>query len=234
MTEPIADAARKQVQAADDADRRLFESVLTELYTPVVGDILDQFGHYHRFLPQPIQPLTTPMKLVGRAMPVLQTQVFGKQDAPFGLMTQALDALGPGDIYICTGGGQNSANWGEIMTAAARTGGAAGAVIDGFHRDTPRVLEQNWPVFTRGRFAQDSGPRMKVTGFGEPIEVGDVWVRPGDLVFGDLDGVLVIPRELESRVIEAALEKARAEKTVRHAIEQGMSTTEAYRTYGVL
>ena len=112
--------------------------------------------------------------------------------------------------------------------------GAVGAVVNGFHRDTPRVLEQNWPVFSRGRFAQDSSVRMAVADYRCPIEIDGTWVEPGDLVFGDLDGVVIVPRRHEAEVIERALEKARGEKLVRKEIENGMSSTEAFRKYGIL
>lgn len=215
-----------------DAD--LFDLFRSELYTPVVGDILDTLGLYHQFLPQPIQPALTPMKLVGRAMPVLMIDVYGEQDQPFGKLTEALDQLEPGDIYLASGGAMRCAYWGEILTATARTRGANGAVINGYHRDTPQMLEQDWPVFSRGRFAQDSGVRTKVIDYRCRIEVGPVTVQPGDLVFGDLDGVLVIPRAVETEVVEKALEKARGEKLVRREIEGGMSSTAAFAKYGIL
>lgn len=209
-------------------------SLRDELYTPVVGDVLDAIGFVHQFLPQPIQPMREEMKLIGRAMPVLMIDVFGPQKQPFGKLTEALDQLQPGEIYLAAGGLMRCAYWGELLTATARTRGAAGAVIDGFHRDTPQVLAQNWPVFSRGRFAQDSAVRTQVADYRCPIEVGGVQVEPGDLVFGDLDGVVVIPKRVEAEVIERALAKARAEKVVRRAIEGGMSSTDAFKTYGIL
>jgi regulator of RNase E activity RraA len=215
-------------------DNELFSLIRQTLYTPVVGDILDQLGHLHRFLPQAIRPLTDEMKLVGRALPVLQADVFGPQEKPFGLMTRALDDLRPGEVYVATGGTRQCANWGELMTAAARTRGALGAVVDGWHRDTPKVLEQDWPVFSRGCWAQDSAPRMQVIDFRCRIEIEGVVILPGDLIFGDVDGVVVVPRELEAEVLGRALEKARAEKTVRQAIEGGMSTTAAFEKFGIL
>jgi len=218
--------------AANDAE--LFARIKEKLYTPVVGDILDQLGYFHQFLDPGIKPLTPEMKIAGRAMPVLMMDVYGTQSEPFGLMTQALDDLREGDVYIAAGAMHRSANWGEIMTAAAKARGAIGAVVDGYHRDTPMVLEQNFPVCSRGSFAQDSGPRMKIADFRVTIEVGKVSIAPGDLVFGDLDGVLVIPREVEDEVITRALEKASAEKTVRSLVEQGRSVTEVFREYGVL
>src|SRR6478672_6889268 len=215
------------------SDNELFALILRELYTPVVGDILDDLGFTHQFLPQPIQPLREDMKVAGRAMPVLMIDVFGKQKQPFGKLTEALDQLQPGEIYLASGGEMRCAYWGEILTATAKKRGAVGAVINGYHRDTPKVLEQNWPVFSRDRFAQDSAVRTQVIDYRCPIEVGPVRVEPGDLVFGDLDGVVIVPRKVEADVIERALTKARGEKTVRKAIESGMSSTEAFRKYGI-
>jgi 4-hydroxy-4-methyl-2-oxoglutarate aldolase len=212
-------------------DDDLFAKLKAALYTPVIGDILDTLGFWHQFLPQPIQPLHTDMLLVGRAMPVQITDAWGKQDAPFGLMTDALDSLQPHEIYIATGGSMNCAAWGEIMTATAKTRKGAGAIVNGFHRDTPKVLEQNWPVFSRGRFAQDAGVRSKVVDFRCSIEIEGVQIHSGDLIF---DGVVVVPQQVEAEVIEKALEKAAGEKVVRKAIEAGMSSSEAFHTYGIL
>lgn len=216
------------------SDSELFELIKTHLYTPVVGDILDVLGFTHQFLPQAVQPLLPEMKLAGRAMPVLMIDVHGPQKKPFGLLTEALDQLQPGEIYLASGGDMRCAYWGEILTATARMRGAVGAVINGFHRDTPRVLEQNWPVFSRGRFAQDSGVRTQVADYRCPIEIGGVSVDPGDLVFGDLDGVVIVPSRVEREVITAALQKAAGENLVRREIENGMSSTSAFQKYGIL
>lgn len=216
------------------SDHDLFNLLCRELYTPVVGDILDDFGCTHQFLPQPIQPIRQDMKLAGRAMPALMIDVFGRQNQPFGRLTEALDQLQPGEVYLATGGAMRCAYWGEILTAAAKKRGAVGAVIDGYHRDTPRVLEQDWPVFSRGRYAQDSAIRAQVVDYRCPVEIGAVRIEPGDLIFGDLDGVVVIPRRVEADVLERALAKARGEKRVRREIEAGMSSTDAFRKYGIL
>jgi regulator of RNase E activity RraA len=215
-------------------DAELFRLMKEVLYTPVVGDILDALGCCHQFLPQPVQPALETMKVAGRAMPVVMIDVHGPQQKPFGLLTEALDQLEPGEIYVASGGDMRCAYWGEILTATARTRGAVGAVINGFHRDTPQMLSQNWPVFSRGRYAQDSSVRTKVVDFRCPLEVDGVWIEPGDLVFGDLDGVVIVPRKHEKEVIGKALEKARGEKLVRKEIEDGMSSTAAFKKYGIL
>ena len=200
-----------------------------------MGDVLDVLGYYHQFLPQPVQPLRENMILAGRAMTVLMIDVHGPQKKPFGLLTEALDDLKPGEVYVAGGGAMRCAYWGELLTATARTRGAVGAVMDGFHRDTPKVLEQDWPVFSRGRFAQDSSRYARPwLSFRCPIEIGGVWIQPGDLVFGDLDGVVIVPRAVEQEVITRALEKARGEKVVRKAIEGGMSATAAFKKFGIL
>ncbi|MGI5183718.1 RraA family protein [Dactylosporangium sp. CA-152071] len=210
------------------------ELVRDMLYTPVIGDVLDQIGRRHQILPPRIRPLRADMRLVGRAMPVLVADAFGPQARPFGRLTEALDQLRPHDVYLARTGRLECAAWGELLTATARVRGAAGAVIDGYHRDTPRVLAQQWPVFSRGAYAQDAAVRAQVVDYRVPVEFGAVAVRPGDLVVADVDGVVIVPAELEDEVLELALAKATSENTVRAAIEGGMSSTEALATFGVL
>lgn len=215
-------------------DVERFQAIRAELYTPVVGDILDELGHRRQFLPPEIHGMRDDMKVVGRAMPVLIADVTGAQAKPFGRLTEALDQLEPGEVYLAQNATIPCSAWGEILTATARHRGAVGAVVDGYHRDTPRILQQDFPVFSRGRYAQDAGVRSSVIDFRCRVRIGDVEIAPGDLVFGDIDGVLVIPASVEDEVIERALAKARTENVVRGAIEGGMSSTEAFATYGVL
>lgn len=217
-----------------NTDGELALAFKKELYTPVVGDILDELGYYHQFLPPAVQPIRLTDKLIGRAMPVLMIDVYGPQKKPFGKLTEALDQLQPGEIYLASGGEMRCAYWGEILTATAKKRGAVGAVINGYHRDTPMVMEQEWPVFSRGRFAQDSSVRTQVADYRCSIEIEGVWINPGDLIFGDIDGVVVIPKAVEEEVILKALKKARSEKVVRKEIDNGMPSTEAFLKYGIL
>lgn len=230
-----------------NTDEELFSLIREKLYTPVVGDILDQMGYTHQFLPMNIRPLTalvppalvTPMEpdnrnaLVGWACTVLENDVFCAPKKPFGYLTEALDQLRPNEIYVATGA-RNSALWGELLTATSKVRGAVGAVIDGPTRDTPQVLEQNFPVFCTGCWAQDSSLRTYVFDFRCPIEIGQVTIHDGDLIFGDVDGVLVVPKKIVEEVIEKALDKAAGEKLVRKAIENGMSATDAFAHFGIL
>ena len=215
-------------------ETELFEVMKEKLYTPVVGDILVAKGYMHQFLPQNIRPLRDDMKIAGKAMTVLMIDVFGEQEKPFGRLCECLDQIQPNEIYIATGGTKRCAYWGELLTATAKTRGGNGAIVDGWHRDTPQVLEQNWPVFSTGCYAQDSSVRTQVVDFRCQIEIGQVTIHDGDYIFGDVDGVIIIPKEIAQEVVEEALEKASKEKGLRKAVEGGMSVTEAFEKFGVL
>jgi regulator of RNase E activity RraA len=149
-------------------------------------------------------------------------------------MLKALDDLKANEVYICTGASPRYALWGELMSMAATRRGAVGAVVNGYSRDTRGILEQNFPCFSYGRYAQDQRPRGKVIDLRCSIEIEGVRVRPGDIIFGDLDGVCVIPREIETEVTAKALEKANGEKRVFDAISGGMLAQDAWDTYGIL
>lgn len=214
-----------------------------ELFTAVVGDILDQLGYRHQFLPPQIRPLQPTLIVAGRAMTVLEADMLPAPAEPegghplrkpFGLMLEALDDLKAGEVYVCAGASPRYALWGELMTERARHCGAAGAVLDGFHRDTTGILTQGFPTFSHGAFAQDQAPRGKVVDFRVPLALGEVVVYPGDIVFGDRDGVCIVPRAAEEETLRRALEKARGEKTVRQAIAGGMSAREAFDRFGIL
>lgn len=224
-------------------DDELFALMRTRLFPAVVGDILDTMGFLRQFLAPQIRPLKPDMVIVGRAMPVLEANAFSASEPAgrgplsqraFGLLFEALDDLKANEVYVATGCAPQFALWGGLMTTRAMHLKAAGAVLDGYSRDTPEVLELGLPVFSYGGYAQDQGPRGKVVDWRVPVEVNGVRVKPGDIVFGDLDGVLVIPREAEDEAIRRALEKASTENRVRDAIRQGMSTVEAFRTFGVM
>ena len=224
-------------------ESELFEIAKTELYTAVVGDVMDTLGLTRQFLPPRIQPLRDDMVVVGRAMTVLEADDAGGESEgradptlsrPFGLMLAALDDLAEHEVYLCTGASPTYALWGELMSTAARNRGAAGAVVNGWSRDTRGILKLGFPTFSYGRYAQDQRPRGKVIDFRCSIEIEGVKVRPGDIVFGDLDGVCVVPREAEREVFEGAIEKARGEKQVFDAISGGMLAQDAWDTYGIM
>lgn len=223
-------------------DQELFQMMREELYSAVIGDILDKLHRYHQFLPWRIQPLKDDMVVAGRAMTVLEADAFEElsngqnpiMNKPFGLMLEALDDLKENEVYICTGSSPSYALVGELMCTRMQILKAAGAVVNGFHRDTKGILELDFPCFSYGRYAQDQGPRGKVIDFRVPIEIEGVRVNPGDIVFGDLDGVVIIPKDIEEEVIKLAYEKAVGEKMVAEAIKGGMGAKESFDKHGIM
>lgn len=207
--------------------------VRSQLFSAVIADILDDHGYHHQCLPVNIRPLRESWKLVGRAMTVLGEDIDSADD-PYGVMFDALDDLKPDEIYVASGGADNYALWGELMATAARARGAVGAVLNGAARDTQGLLAMDFPVFCTTRSPQDQKGRGRVIAYRTTLQIEDVIVQDGDLVVGDIDGVVVVPRQIEQSVIDAALEKVNAENIVREEIRRGMLTKEVYTKYGVL
>lgn len=225
---------------ADDAE--LFRLLETELFVAVVGDVMDTIGLTHQFLPPVFRPVDERTRLIGRAMPVLETDIFPSggptrnplMEKPFGLMFEALDDLRTGEVYVASGASPRYALWGELMSTRAKLLGARGALLDGFARDIDGIRALDFPCFCTGYYAQDQGARGKVVDYRCALEIGGVRIVPGTLLFGDKEGVLVVPREAEEQVVRLALEKVRGEKLVAKAIREGMSAVDAYRTFGIM
>lgn len=224
-------------------DKSLFELVKSELYTAVIGDIMDKLNYTHQFLPPRIRPLQDNTFLVGRAMTVLETDVIENTTTngnnpllkqSFGLMLEALDDLKENEVYICSGSSPNYALWGELMSARAIACKAAGAVVNGYSRDTKGILELNFPCFSYGPYAQDQAPRGKVIDFRVPIDMEGVIINDGDIIVGDIDGVCVVPKEIEEDVFIKSLEKARGERMVLKKIQEGMPSRQAFDKYGIM
>lgn len=223
-------------------DRELTELINGELYTAVIGDIMDKMGYTHQFLPPAIRPLHNDLRVAGRAMTVLEADVIDCQTGgnnpilqrSFGMMLEALDDLKEGEVYICSGSSPCYALWGELMSARAMQCKAAGAVVNGYSRDTKGILALDFPCFSYGPYAQDQAPRGKVIDYRVPIEVEGVGVNSGDWVIGDIDGVCIVPQAIEVEVFTRALEKARGERMVLKKIQEGIPAREAFDKYGIM
>lgn len=222
-----------------NSEDELFSIMRRELYSAVIGDIMDQQGYIRQFLSPRIRPLHDKMVVAGRAMTVLEADLEQDMDSrllnkPFGIMLEALDDLKRNEVYICSGASDTYALWGELMATRAKKLGSTGAVVDGYSRDTNGILALDFPTFSYGCYSQDQAPRGKVVDFRIPVKFGEVLVNPGDIIFGDLDGVCVIPKDIEEEIIIKALEKAREEKKVKAKLEEGMSACEAFAKYRVM
>jgi regulator of RNase E activity RraA len=234
---------KKEYCMPKEKDNELLSMIKAELNSAVIGDVMDTLGFTHQFLPPQIQPLRDDMIVCGRAMTVLEADDEGGEGpgrandilhGPFGLMLRALDDLQLNEVYICSGSSPRYALWGELMSTAAKNRGAAGAVVNGYSRDTRGILQLGFPMFSMGRYAQDQRPRGKVIDLRCQIRFGEVRVSPGDLIFGDLDGVCIVPRAIEEETIAKALEKARGERMVFEAIQGGMLAQAAWDKYGIM
>ena len=215
-------------------DSELFALIKQHLYTAVIGDVLDLHGYHHQFLPAQCRPLAPNMVVAGRAMTVLEADTFHLPDPPFGKMLEALDNLGQHEVYIAAGCAPRYALWGELMSTAARKRGAVGAVLAGYARDTRAIVALDFPTFCYGSYAQDQRGRGMVVDYRVPLEVEGVAIQPGDILFGDIDGVVVLPREYEEAVVSRALEQVRKEKTAHTMLLSGARAQDVFSETGVL
>ena len=205
------------------------------LYSAVLADVLDSLGHRASALPGDLRPLRPQWKLFGRAATLSAIAVAAEPEKPYAVELECIDALQPGDVLVATtNGDRGSALWGELLSTSSRAHGAAGAVIDGLTRDVDKILAMDWPVFAAGFSPLDSKGRIDGTSHGQPIRIGNCLVQPGDWLFGDVDGVVVVPAQLAEQAFPKALEKVSGENKVRDELAQGRSVREVFAEYGIL
>jgi len=205
------------------------------LYSAVVADALDVLGFRHQSPRVQLQPYTTEGLLVGRCKTTLWADMYHEVPHPYELELKAVDTCQADDVLVCAAHGSlQSALWGELLSTASSNRGCVGAVIDGAVRDVAKIRRMNFPVFARGTSVYDSQNRQRVIDLDVPVEIAGVRFHPGDLIFADLDGVVVVPRDIEREALQRAWDKVHAENKVRDAIRQGLQATEAYARYGVL
>jgi regulator of RNase E activity RraA len=214
---------------------RLLDILRDELYVAVVSDVLDATGVLDQAMDARLRPLAPGMRLVGRAHTVLTADVYERPEEPYRLEIEAVDALRPGDIMVAsTNHSERTCFWGELLSTAAVARGAVGCAIDGHVRDALRIMEMGFPVFATGFRPVDSSSRSTVVCYGCPVEVGGVAVNPGDIIFGDYDGIVVIPPDRLSEVVTAAHKKVTSENSSRAMLQAGATLRDVYDKYGVL
>ena len=212
-----------------------FELVQSKLYTSVLADVMDELGYTHQVMRHDIRPLYDGARVVGRAATMLACEVYELPAEPFKLELELLDSLSPGEVVVCTTqGSTRAAMWGELLSTHTKARGGRGAVIDGLTRDAWGIVDIPFPVFVRGYTPADSKGRLDVMAIRVPIDCGGVVVNDGDLVVGDVDGCLAVPRDIEAEVVERALAKVEGENTVRDVLRQGASIQQVFREYGIL
>jgi len=207
----------------------------TQLFSAVVCDALDSLGYPRQSPRVPLMPLTLDVVLVGRCKTTLWSETAHADPKPYELELAAVDSCQSDDVLIAAAqGSMRSGIWGELLSTAARNSGCVGAVIDGAVRDVRKMREMSFPVFARGTCIYDSKDRQRVVDYDVPVEIDGVRFSPGDLVFADRDGVVVVPRSIEVETIRRAWNKVHDEDRTRAAIQGGMKAAEAYAKFGVL
>lgn len=205
------------------------------LYAAVVSDALDSLGFPHQSPRLLLKPYTTSQILVGRCKTTLWADMAHEDPRPYDLELRAVDSCKPEDVLIAAAGGSmRSGIWGELLSTAAGNSGCGGAIIDGAIRDVAKIREMGFPVFARGTCVYDSQNRQRVIDVDVPVEIDGVRFSPGDLVFADEDGVVVVPQAVEVEAIRRAWNKVHAENVTRDAIRGGMKALAAYERFGVL
>ncbi len=211
--------------------------IRTSLFTSVLSDCLDSIGVRKQALPSWIRPLDDTLVMCGRARTAAFMEVYhhDPDSNPYELEIALIDSLRRDEIpvFACSNPAR-IAPWGELLSTAARARGAAGALMDGCTRDVRAIRRMGFPVFHGGIAPLDSKGRGRIMALDVPIECAGVPVAPGDLVFGDADGVIVIPRSVEAEVLERAREKVQGEKSTLADLERGDKLADVFRRYGIL
>lgn len=218
-------------------DDEVISTARAKLYAAVLSDVLDAQGYRHQVLPPQIRPLDEALVLVGRARTGLYRDVYHvpRGHNPYELEIALIDDLQPGDVpVLACGSSGRIAPWGELLTTACRARGANGCLTDGLVRDVKAVRALRFPVFHGGIGPLDSKGRGEVAAIDVPIECAGVTVNPGDLVFGDADGVLVVPQPIVKPTLKLALAKVEGEDRTREELQQGALLAEVFKKYGVL
>jgi regulator of RNase E activity RraA len=212
-------------------------AVRQDLFVALISDTLDAVGLMHQALPAHIRPLDSGLKMVGRARTGLFMDVYEVRpdENPYELEIALIDSLRPDEVAVmaCAASGR-IAPWGELLSTAARERGAVGALMDGYVRDTKAIVAMRFPVFHGGIAPLDSKGRGKLMAIDVAVECAGVRVSPGDLVFGDADGVVVVPQGVEDQVIAAAFAKLRSERSTLADLKRGLLLKDVYDKYGVL
>ncbi len=219
-----------------NSDQQKFDVIRQRLYTPVVSDTLDRLGFMKQAMRHDIRPLHPDFTIVGRARTLLWMQTYEPvQPNPYVNEIRAIDSLRPGDVAVhSTDHSWNVAPWGELLSTASKMRGANGTVADACVRDVRQIIAMGFPTFARGIMPLDSWGRGFVADVDVAVECGGVRVTPGDLVFADYDGIIVIPKAVEDEALNRALEKVTGENRTREALLEGRLLADVYEQYGVL
>jgi regulator of RNase E activity RraA len=214
-----------------------FALLRDKLYTAVLSDVLDDLGYRDQALPASVRPLDEGLVMAGFARTGAYREVYGvtPNENPYELEMALIDDLKPNDVAVfACGGSTRIAPWGELLSTASRARRAAGCLTDGYVRDIRQIRAMQFPVFHGGIAPLDSKGRGKVAEIDVVVGVAGVRVAPGDLVFGDADGAIVVPRAVEDDVLQRALAKVDGEDRTREELAAGAKLADVFAKYKVL
>ena len=206
------------------------------LFVAVVSDTLDALGYTSQAFAPNVRPLDDSLSFLGRARTGIYREVFHVAPGnPYELEIKLIDDLKQGEVCVLAcSGNPRIAPWGELLSTASKTRGAAACVTDGLVRDIRAIRKMKFPVFAGGIGPLDSKGRGMVAAIDVPVDVAGVHILPGDLVFGDADGIVVIPQKIESKVLTKALEKVLGEHKTLADLKRGHKLADVFARYGVL
>jgi 4-hydroxy-4-methyl-2-oxoglutarate aldolase len=219
----------------DDAAR--FAWIREHLYVPAVCDVLDGLGLRDQAMHQRLRPLDPDhCVIVGRARTFRWMDAdYIEQKDPYGLEIEVMDSLRSGDVAVhSTDAAGTNAPWGELMSTVARRNGATGCICDSNIRDCRKIMALRFPVFYAGIRPLDSMGRGRVMAYDVPVRCGGVLVQPGELVFADFDGIVVVPRAVEDEVLARAHDKVTKENLSRRDLMAGDSLRTVFNRHQVL
>jgi len=220
---------------ATQSDIELFTNIESNLYTAVIADSLDELGYRQQAMREDLRPLFPNTCFAGWARTIACVDMFHVPEDPYAKEIEAVDSILAGEVVVVsTVESKRNAPWGELLSTAARARGSRGAVVDGIVRDVRKIEALGYPVFARGIKPVDSKGRGMVIDYNVPVDCGGVLVNPGDLVFADYDGVIVIPAEVLPEAIRLATDKATRENHTRDELIRGAYLRDVYEKYGVL
>jgi regulator of RNase E activity RraA len=220
---------------ATPSDIELFTNIESNLYTAVIADSLDELGYRQQAMREDLRPLFPNACFAGWARTVACVDMFHVPEEPYAKEIEAIDSILAGEVaVVSTADSKRNAPWGELLSTAARARGARGAVVDGLVRDVRKIEAIGFPVFARGIKPVDSRGRGIVVDYNVPVDCGGVLVNPGDLIFADYDGVMVIPAEVLPEVIRLATDKVTRENHTRDELMRGAYLRDVYEKFGVL
>jgi regulator of RNase E activity RraA len=218
-----------------ESEIELQQFLKEKVYSAVVSDVLDEYGYRNQVMRHDIRPIHPDFVVVGRARTAFWVNEYTERENPYENEINLIDSLQQGEVTVhSTDYSYQIATWGELLSTASMLRGSTGAIVDSLTRDIKKIIQIGFPVFSRGIKPTDSKGRGYLLATDVPIICGDITVNPGEIVLGDYDGVVVIPKQIEKEVIQSCIEKIEGENNTRRELYEGKTLAEVYEKYGVL